>query len=523
MKYQENMRLKKEWFNKNNKLLVETYGDEYNPAAPQHLLETLKGRIIEALQAKYKNKNFRLSDMTHREIIESLHYWDIQEIIIKTISDFIKNAKVRGLEPEAVEAILAQDRWSAEQKAFGRLALDVYEGYSKKLIETGRNDFEDLINKACEELQNGGLCKNCYDHILIDEYQDISKQRYTLIQRLLEQNPGCKLFCVGDDWQSIMSFAGSDLDYFVQFELYSKVKPATTRLQTNYRSKKTIVDASTELIRHNRFKLEKNIRPHEGGTARIRVLVVPDERDVPDEHEYLGYFERAARDCLRRTTALIKDGVPAGEILILSRIREPAFGCIHREFENHKGDFDGLEIAEGSEEEKGREGEEEKEKSEKEKSGKERNKVRLLTVHESKGLEARVVFILNAFEGLSGFPPSIEDPCVLEPVKEKGAHYDRIEEERRLFYVAITRAKEQVIIYTRANSSRFIYEISEYAEREVLEEARPKWEEEEEERDLARQAEELNREMEEKIEEIEMEMEMEEETEDEEIPEDEEV
>ena len=61
---------------------------------------------------------------------------------------------------------------------------------------------------------------NVYDNILIDEFQDISAQRYDLIQSLMSKNPNCKLFCVGDDWQSIMGFSGSNLDYFINFKDY---------------------------------------------------------------------------------------------------------------------------------------------------------------------------------------------------------------------------------------------------------------------------------------------------------------
>ena len=85
--------------------------------------------------------------------------------------------------------------------------------------EHGKSDFEDMINHAIDELtKNRQLRAQAYSHILIDEYQDISAQRYKLIQKLLERNTECKLFCVGDDWQSIMGFSGSNLNFFVAFD-----------------------------------------------------------------------------------------------------------------------------------------------------------------------------------------------------------------------------------------------------------------------------------------------------------------
>ena len=99
-----------------------------------------------------------------------------------------------------------------------------------------------MINLAIDELHgHDSLFKNVFDHILIDEYQDISTQRSVLIKALMQKNEDCKLFCVGDDWQSIMGFTGSNLDFFVNFDKYFD-HPARTDLTINYRSCKSIVD-----------------------------------------------------------------------------------------------------------------------------------------------------------------------------------------------------------------------------------------------------------------------------------------
>jgi DNA helicase-4 len=93
-------------------------------------------------------------------------------------------------------------------------------------------------------------------------------------------------------------------------------------------------------------------------------------------------------------------------------------------------------------------------------NAREPNAIRLLTVHKCKGLEAKVVFILNVVSGEFGFPSEIEDPSILELARGDNGIEDQVEEERRLFYVAITRAKEDLYIYTRLNTkSRFLDEI----------------------------------------------------------------
>ena len=94
--------------------------------------------------------------------------------------------------------------------------------------------------------------------------------------------------------------------------------------------------------------------------------------------------------------------------------------------------------------------------------------VRFMSVHKSKGLQAKVVFILNLDKGLYGFPCELENPDIFETaiINLNGL---RKEEERRLFYVALTRAKEEVIMYTqKCSESDFITEIKEFTKREEL-------------------------------------------------------
>ena len=135
---------------------------------------------------------------------------------------------------------------------FANIALDIYENYENKLRDENKIDFADMINLAVKELkEKQELYKNSFAQILIDEYQDISAQRYQLIRELMKKNDGCKLFCVGDDWQSIMGFSGSDLDFFVKFHEYFD-HPARTDLSINYRSCKSIVDTGAEIIKHNK-------------------------------------------------------------------------------------------------------------------------------------------------------------------------------------------------------------------------------------------------------------------------------
>jgi DNA helicase-4 len=96
-------------------------------------------------------------------------------------------------------------------------------------------------------------------------------------------------------------------------------------------------------------------------------------------------------------------------------------------------------------------------------------KVRVISVHKSKGLEAKAVFILNVIKDAYGFPCEIEDNSIYALARENYPEQDLKEEERRLFYVAMTRAKEDLVLYTwEPCKSEFLEEIDKYTKEERL-------------------------------------------------------
>ncbi len=445
--YKQTMEMKKKWFAEHDRLLVETFTNEYREGSPEEFIELLKKRITEKLQEK-NHCSFEFTLKTYQEVVELV--WKSCRTPVEDIVNFITSAKTYGLSPTRVAERLQNNKWTRKQLAFGNLALPVYADYEAALMEHDKIDFEDMINKAIDELDcNPSLLADAYDHILIDEYQDISAQRYRLISKLLERNPRCKLFCVGDDWQSIMGFSGSNLNFFVNFEQYF-AKPAVTVISTNYRSLKTIVDAGAELIRNNTScQMQKPTLSNRRELKPIRVV-----RLLHQEGYERNYYRQMAEDCLDRITAYVQNGCSPQDILVLSRFMRTRIGHGYRFMDNigifiEKAKERGVSLA--------------YEKLDA------RNKVRLLTAHRSKGLEAKVVFLLNVTKGTYGFPCEIEDPSIYEPARENYPPQDQKEEERRLFYVAITRAIEDLYIYTwEPAMSEFLEEIADYTLEEKL-------------------------------------------------------
>jgi DNA helicase IV len=339
---------------------------------------------------------------------------------------------------------LRNGKWTPKQESFANLALEVFYMYELFLRESGKIDFEDMINKVIESLlQDNSLYHNVYDHILIDEYQDISAQRNKLIGLLLERNPNCKLFCVGDDWQSIMGFAGSNVNFFLNFENYYP-NPAITKIQTNYRSQSTIVDAGAALIANNgKNQIQKVTRSKKGIPKKIEIV----SSDHQEKKYEAKYFEQIANDCVNRISKLIKNGTLPNEILVLSRFISKA-KIIDFFYKNAQAK--GISVTYKNEKPR-------------------KDEIRLMSVHGSKGQQAKIVFILNVIKDRYGFPCEIEDISIFEPARENYPKQDQRQEERRLFYFAMTRAEEELVVYTwDPFLSQFVKELDSFAVWEPL-------------------------------------------------------
>ena len=439
--YTKNKQKKKKWFEKNNKLLVETYSREYDEENPDKFIELLRKRVIEKLQLRHGGK-FEFTPMTYDEVVE-VAWGPCGDPVAEDIFHFIKNAKTYGYTPKGIEERLDSENWSRKQLAFGNLAVKVYYTYEEEKRRQNKIDFEDMINEAIQELRNDkDLFADIYDHILIDEFQDITAQQVELIKVLLEHNPKCKLFCVGDDWQSVMGFAGSNVRFLVDFEKYF-TSPAVTKITTNYRSIKTIVDAAADLIKNNgsyqRSKVTSSKRREE---KPIMVFMLMHQKGFERQ-----YHRQIAEECVRHIVKFIRQkGYARKDVLILIRYMR-VFPQIIQDLKE-KAKEKGITIST---------------------SAHAQNKVRLLTVHKSKGLEARAVFILNVIKDDYGFPCEIEDPSIYAPSRKEYPPHQHIEEERRLFYVAMTRAKEDLLVYTwERTKSEFLEEIRDHTIEESL-------------------------------------------------------
>lgn len=290
-----------------------------------------------------------------------------------------------------------------------------YEEYERTLKENYEIDFTDAIIQATD-LCREGLWKR-YDYILVDEFQDISVDRYKFLQALRSNEPKTKLYCVGDDWQSIFRFAGSDMSLFYEFEQYFGFTELC-KIETTYRFHQPLIDRSSEFIVKN-------------AEQKVKTIKTP----VGDKYRTYLSFEKCDSDdngVLRKVEELVAKIPNSQSIMLLGRYNYDAVsvgfdGKIDMKDSKIRVKIGGRELP-------------------------------FLSVHSAKGLEADNVILINCNQGAYGFPSLIEDDPILDFVLSKKETYP-FAEERRLFYVAMTRARMHMyVLYDQEKPSPFVGE-----------------------------------------------------------------
>lgn len=305
-------------------------------------------------------------------------------------------------------------------EAFIELVAPIYNDYNNQLQLNNEIDFSDMINKAMNYVKDGKFNKK-YSYIIVDEYQDISLPRYKLLKAIKDKNES-KLFCVGDDWQSIYRFAGSDINLFTNFEKYFGYTEKSY-IETTYSFSNSLIDLSSQFILKNPNQIRKQLKSYKNDDGKsYEVLYGETKQDLTVE----------LKEKLR---TLPKNS----SILLLGRYRDDLrpYLCrdlIHKYDHHRKKDMVAYNRRRDL-------------------------SIEFYTVHGSKGLQADYVFILNNISGKYGFPSNITDDKVLNLLLQEKENYEHAE-ERRLFYVALTRAKKSVFLLVQnSTKSVFIREI----------------------------------------------------------------
>ena len=403
-KYLKGMSWKRLEHKRHGTKLLETYS-YYNK----------KGILLSELERILKREGVEFGEINasdlYKEIIDSKENRYFEEFI-KLVSSFIQLFKSNGYGEnefdELKEKVNVIDNKFLVQRSnlFLDIVKPIYTGYEGYLRENGLIDFNDMINKATDIVKDGYLMFD-YKYIIIDEYQDISMNRYKLIKAIRDRT-NAKVMCVGDDWQSIYRFAGSDINLFTNFEKYFGYHELL-RIEKTYRNSQELIDIAGNFVMKNPNQLRKNLKSDKRNSNPIRIInyafdIYGTLKKVIDEIIYL-YGENTKITVLGRNRFdidFLKDSKKNSDMKL--RLIESGNDKIIK----YKG-YPELQI-------------------------------NYLTVHRSKGLEADNIIVINLENKLVGFPNKISDDPVLSLVLTDSDDFE-FAEERRLFYVALTRTK----------------------------------------------------------------------------------
>ena len=416
----------------NNTPLIETYSHEM-----------FDGVLFDNLAERLNNLGIQLYPKSPEEIWEIISEAAKDEVdnfitLFQTFITLMKSNNYRIIDVIKKNEAVTDEFLRQRNTLFIDIITPIFEKYESYLIERGEIDFSDMINKASRYIDNGQYKKK-FSYVIIDEFQDISIGRYQLVKAIKNNNPACKLFCVGDDWQSIYRFTGSDIALFKNFENYFGYT-AKLKIETTYRFHTPLINLSSEFILKNPNQEKKELK----GTSKLK----------SSKYEIV-YSNSISQD----------DTIALSEIfdnlLTTNDWQEKKIYILGR----YSFDIDRIKSDEEKDKKEAKKINIDKENGiinyiQKDENGEIKElSAHFMTVHKAKGLEADIIIIINCNSGKHGFPSEMSDDTVLNLLLSEADQFEN-GEERRLFYVAMTRAKEMV--YFVANSSyksKFITEL----------------------------------------------------------------
>lgn len=413
-KYLAGMEWKRSVHAEHETTLIETFSYEREDG---QLLDALADKI-----APFETSNPRPPETLFDRVVE-LNQVDS---FVQLLGTFLKHYKGGGYKLNDCIEKGHTLGFGTRAKAFLSIFEEVYSEYQTQL--NGRIDFEDMILRATKYVETKEY-RSPFKHILVDEFQDISRSRGRLVKALKAQHRDARLFAVGDDWQSIYRFAGSDINLMRDFgnefggELDGQTGiHCTVDLGRTFRSIDQIAHTAKKFVLQNPAQLTKTVIP--AGTSSEPALRV------------VTTFKNDQKRSLKQVLNSLQEDTRAGKqasVLLLGRYRHFApdnLSQLRREFPD-------LEIS-------------------------------FRTIHASKGLEADHVVVLNMFRGRMGFPSEIVDDPLLSLVSPEAEPFENAE-ERRVMYVALTRARKSVTLMSSASKqSAFVTELMEDPEYRIV-------------------------------------------------------
>ena len=335
-----------------------------------------------------------------KNYLQMQEFQDYKKVIARFIRLFIANY----YDPKYFQDILRKAK--RKDKPMLKIINKIYEMYILEKVSSGMIDFDDMIYMATELVNQKGINKS-YQYIIVDEYQDTSLVRENLVQAIRKKT-GAFVTVVGDDFQSIYRFSGCDINNFLEFKKH--FKPAKELYITNtYRNSKELIRVAGTFIMKNPRQKSKKLKSNK---SIIKPIV-------------LCYYKNIRNDFYK-----LLNLIHSPNLMVLGRNNADIYKVLSDKlkFENNQIILKDYNIY-------------------------------YKTIHKSKGLEEDNVLIINLSNDTNSLPSKIKDEKILKYVIK---HYDvyPFEEERRLFYVALTRTKNYCYLFVpKDNPSIFAKEL----------------------------------------------------------------
>ncbi|WP_273127538.1 UvrD-helicase domain-containing protein [Bacillus weihaiensis] len=419
-KYVKGISWKRETHRKYGTTLLETYS-YYNK----------QGVLLEKLEELLKKHSVKFKQINYFELFTSIydqtndHYFTEFKKLIATFLNLFKSNGFDELafkEFESQKNNLRQPFLEKRASLFFQIVKPIYHFYQEYLKEHKLVDFHDMINDATALVKEQKMSFP-YKYIIIDEYQDISKSRFLLIKAIHEKTKA-KIMCVGDDWQSIYRFAGSDVQLFTKFgENFGQYE--LLKIEKTYRNSQELINLAGDFVMKNPSQFKKSLTSDKSLDEPIRII---------------GYKRDLLDSLFQAIDEIVKSAGENSTVMLLGRNNFDIKRLMgERSFKIRENRSDGTKLVMYE---------------------KYPNlKITFLTAHRSKGLEAENVIILNGQNSSTGFPNKLSDDPLLSWVLTDHENY-WFAEERRLFYVALTRTKNTTyILAPEQKQSTFVKEL----------------------------------------------------------------
>ena len=403
------------------------------------LLETYSGSdLLNELSKTLTNTGIMLNPRSDKEIFDILTTTGKDNYYVRFIyfcMNFISSFKVKGYTKDDFRKLKIESKDNERNILFLNFIEKLYNYYEKKMLISNYIDFEDMISKTYEmlcKIDEKKINLN-YKYIIIDEYQDISMQRFNLTKKVSELSDA-KVIAVGDDWQAIFAFAGSDVSLFTEFKRLMGYGEELQITHT-YRNSQELIDIAGSFVMKNSHQIIKRLKSNKQLSKPVKIYF------YDDTYKIMRHKVDEVNNALKDIFTKYGDNQ---KVLLVGRYNFDIYHLTNTDdfklLDNNKiksNNFPNMDIT-------------------------------FLSAHTSKGLGFDQVIIINTLEGVYGFPSQIKNDEILDLVATKDNTFTDAE-ERRLFYVALTRTKNNVyLISPITNTSSFVHELLQFKDIEVI-------------------------------------------------------